>query len=85
MVRDEKDINSMTDRTKEILTFLDALANEYGLKFEKENKRKIEDAIKIISRLELEPPEDVKHFDIPAGLDNAKGYIPSAEQPEKKE
>jgi hypothetical protein len=71
----------MTPRTKEILTFLDALANEYGLKFEKENKRKIEEAKNIICRLELEPPEEVKRFDVPAELDNAKGYIPSAEQP----
>lgn len=59
----------MTDRTKEILNFLESLANEYGLRLDKPHKHIIEEAITIIMRVELEPPEELRHFNIPAELE----------------
>lgn len=57
----------MTDLEKEVLCLLDAIATEYGLRFDKHKRRLIEEAIKIISKTVIEPPpppEPGKKFDV---------------------
>jgi hypothetical protein len=55
--------------TVEVLNLLDAIAKDYGLRYEKHKKRLIEEGIRIIARLELEPVEDKEpKFIIPESL-----------------
>ena len=59
----------MDTKTTEVLNLLEEIANEYGLRYEKDKKSLVRDAINIISKLILSPPETEKpKFEIPEGL-----------------
>lgn len=66
-------------RTKEILEWLNEMANYYSLRLDKHHKQIALDANKIISRVAAGPTDEIKNFDIPPELENAKGYIPGVD------
>ncbi|MDD5394913.1 MAG: hypothetical protein PHE17_17995 [Thiothrix sp.] len=74
----------MNDLTRDVLNWLDDLSRRASLRLDKEEKKLADEALRLISRVTLEPVEAQEKFGIPEELKNAPGYIPSVPTEGKK-